>query len=416
MKNVSLLSKSPSRGNQLKPISLKLPSSLDVGTLEDKLLDLFQSHGSQIDYLILDLDECIYIEVASLMRIISLVSDIQRKGLRIQIALPKSKDVRDFMRIWNFPNAISNASQISFRDLVVVDDHEYFNENKRPEDIKYHGRIVSPGEQRLLSDRFFQFSTKEINKDDSITSIVVGESKRWEDRLVLSVLENNLSGPAIYISSRTIYEIMSNACRHPNCSLIQVVSRFEASLSNAKPDHFTILAWDNGESMVDTLKRAIHTPGAHIRVKEPTDVHRFKIKYVSTGGVTTTSVYDTRFLPITDTDDFLIFFSTLLPGLTRDPSGIDHTTHPELPLELAFPGMGLFILINAAIDVFGGSVAFRTGRFFMNIKAPTNTEKNRESINYRVKIQEYDQKLPSFLGNMVTVRLPLSRHNQNQDS
>jgi hypothetical protein len=193
-----------------------------------------------------------------------------------------------------------------------------------------------------------------------------------------------------------------------------VASRFEyvPNRKDTTIDHFTIVVWDDGESLVNTLKKAIED-GVNVRASSLDAVYCFKTKYVDTKGSVYENEIKSDFTPAKGLEEHEILISSLLPGITRDPSGKDHIIHKEIMEipELSTPGMGLFILINAAIDVFGGSVAFRTSRFFMNVKAPSDKEKREEGISYRAKVVEYSEKVPSFMGNMITIRLPIKGNN-----
>lgn len=394
---------------------LHLPNAVLVGDFENILAKFYLANDPLTEDIVFDMRRCTYIEVASLMRLISLFSDRQRKGLRTQIALPLSKDVRDFLRVWGFPNALFQATQLPFYEVVPKEDHRHFGENKNPSDIKYTTFYDSLGTARLLSNRFFSFLATRIKKGDSITSTVVKESMRWQDDLVMSILRNHLSGPdnaENYVPSRIIYEAMSNACRHPNCSLIITTSRFSYSDPSAKDPtgQFTIVVWDDGESMMDTLKRPL-VEGKSIRAIRPILNQKFLVKFVDLDGKESEEVYPTDFLPTADSKDYLVLFATMLPGITRDPAGTGHTVHPELLSvpELTLPGMGLYVLLNTVIDIFGGSVAFRTNRFFMNLGRPKKQEIERFGTEYKAKIQQFSETLPPFLGNMITIRLPIRK-------
>jgi hypothetical protein len=69
--------------------------------------------------------------------------------------------------------------------------------------------------------------------------------------------------------------------------------------------------------------------------------------------------------------------------------------------------MGLANLVNAAVDVLKGSVAFRSGSLFMNIRGAKRSRAAPRTIApagvYSAKIE---RRWPIF-GNVVTVRLPL---------
>ncbi len=66
--------------------------------------------------------------------------------------------------------------------------------------------------------------------------------------------------------------------------------------------------------------------------------------------------------------------------------------------------MGLHVLVNTVVDVFGGSLAFRTGSLFMNIR---RADRSDDEAKYRAKIARASDAVPPFLGNMLTIRLPI---------
>jgi hypothetical protein len=114
-------------------------------------------------------------------------------------------------------------------------------------------------------------------------------------------------------------------------------------------------------------------------------------------------------LPTQKSSDGELMLATIFPGITSDPQGIKHFVHPKLAdhARLAdsdgsesLPGRGLANLINGAVDVLGGQVTFRCGKYFMSVEPAAKTAKD---VNYAVEIERRHQ----FAGNLVTIRLPL---------
>lgn len=384
---------------------IKLNSILVIENLENNITDYFLKNTEESKIMIIDMSECTYVVIESLVRIISFVADRERKQLKTYIALPKSKDVRDFMRAWRFPQAIYAATKVRFHNLVSKESSQYFGENDNPNNIKYT-KYLPPDEgmERLLANDFFPFISREITNNPA--SAIVEESNRWQDDLVRLVLKKNLKGPNNYIPSRIIYESLSNACRHPKASLMQIVSMFndksksyDFSKTSSLGGHFTIVIWDDGTSMIDTLKKPIQKCEL-IHTEQQINNYTFDLSFVDQENKITTHKIKSDYLPNKETPDYKILLATIFPGITCDPSGKNQLRSPDIINSR--PGMGLFILINAVIDVFGGSVSFRTGNYFMNIK---KIDKNQQNT-YNVKIKQYSELIPYFLGNMVTIRLP----------
>lgn len=142
---------------------------------------------------------------------------------------------------------------------------------------------------------------------------------------------------------------------------------------------------------------------------------RYRAKYFVKSGSSSDSngprLLDSTLIPGRESSDEDLLISTLFPGVTcdvEDREGNSRIGWEDRP-EMAVPGHGLFFLVDAAVSVFGGSVAFRTGNLFMNVSAPSNqdriqSESQNSTPGYKIKIIK---RKTNFLGNMVTVRLPL---------
>jgi hypothetical protein len=168
----------------------------------------------------------------------------------------------------------------------------------------------------------------------------------------------------------------------------------------------TILFRDDGESAINTLETAIRQ-GKTIRSTNSPELRAgYEVTIENEHGSQEQNDYWSDFTPDSTTREELILFSTLLPGVTRDVTGAGHVVDPEVTRDqqiLGMPGMGLFVLTSEAIDVFGGTVSIRTKHLFLTIQAAHR----RDSVRYAVKIRRFGAWYPPFLGNMMTVRLPL---------
>jgi hypothetical protein len=172
--------------------------------------------------------------------------------------------------------------------------------------------------------------------------------------------------------------------------------------------HFTVSFWDDGKSMTSTLKSAIDLDQKNVRQKYPTDLDtNYLFKYYEGQNLVEEQALDST-LPLDSATPLrLLLLAAIFPGVTCDASGKGHRVHKELekaePI-LATLGMGLFALVRTVVDKFDGSVAFRTGKYFMNVK---RAKGNSRKEQYQVKIVAKPPTTPAFLGNLVTVRLPL---------
>jgi hypothetical protein len=382
--------------------SVAFPTSAVIGRVEQTMDEFFRDRGSSHTSLILDLSACEFIEVASLTYLISFILHRQRQGLSTILRLPTSKEVRDFLRAWNFPAAIKEAIGVPFSSIVSPADYRYFGENLSLKNLKYAGKLIDlhEGVEHLLRRDFFAFTSIKPNDNE-----IQVEAERWQDPLLKAVLDKHLQAKG-YLASRVIYESLTNASRHPAATVILATSHFERFHDT---NFFTVVLWDNGEGIVETLQRAISNgnPIRSTKCREHLANYNLNIEGPNSETLLADTPLDVNFTPSAETDDAHLLAAALLPGITRDVGGSGHRLHKDLASDpsvdpsLFLPGMGLYVLTNAVIDLYGGVVSLRSGRLFMNVKGGS------VSPNYRIKIRQYGDWLPPFLGNMLTLRLPL---------
>jgi hypothetical protein len=393
------------------PCRLTLPASTSVGDLEDGLDQAFRESGPTPHGLVIDAAAVRFLEVPCLPRFLSLMADRHSLGFETHLRLPRLKDVRDFLRIWQFPAAVKDVLGLPFRYVVVDDDAHYFGENLDFSTVKYSGLVSADGLERRIPSNYFALTTFRTEELRSVDRFLNEQAKRWEEPLIESVLEKHLSGPHGYVASRIVFESLLNALRHPQARIIQATSAFQQATMNARKRYLTIVFWDNGESMVDTLHSALRE-GKAIRSRDLPELHSDYELIVANEDdqIESTKIIRSDALPTAATPPEELLLATLFPGVTRDVSGTGrvHYKTSDLKPELSLPGMGLYVLTNAVVDVFGGSVAFRTASLFMNVRRRHPGRSRGTSRSYRVKIRRYGSWLPSFHGNMITIRLPLS--------
>lgn len=417
-----------------------------IGELETAAEEVYAKEPGDPDVLIIDLSDVTFTEPPALQYIIALARARKLRGLSTRLKLPSGDTgsiVRDFLRRWHFPKAFADVTGIRFLDFVDPKDHQYFKGlgGDRLPSRYAEGRatIGSPIEAQLDAPRFFPFTTWSLAEYSEKARVSDEALEEWSDELVQSVLDRNLqqkdqetkSAPTssgMYVASRIVFEAMTNAIRHPGASFIQSSSVLRSPTSrwtpqfppgaeaseNVRPnEHFAVTFWDDGTPMTDTLKSAISNH-LSIRHSYPTALDtKYRLTIIRSddeGGSEECMLVDSSETPDSGTPHHRLLLATIFPGVTCDVTGKGLRVHPELAETeptLATQGMGLFALVRTAIDKFGGSVAIRTGPYFMSVKRALRTDRE---AHYRVKIEVRRETTPLFLGNMITVRLPLKRH------
>lgn len=380
-----------------------MPAALTVSSLESTLYREIRPLSRRA--LLLDLSPCQFMEVPVLLHLISFLKKRLAWNLPTSLRLPKSQSVLDFLQIWRFPEAFVEATGTDLNQICEGTNSDYFD-NPPPETrARYAGRLVhtDDGWERLLSMRYLEINTFHRQLRLFNSSLALTEAAKWKH--IGDVLHRALRGPGNLFASRIVYEALMNAVRHPGASLIQTASYLRWPKNEEDGSgFFTISFWDDGLSIVGTLRTALQS-GRSIRPVYNLGIQAsYRIRYQEGYGAISEPeiVKSDRRLGVNDDDDSLLL-AAAFPGVSSNPSS--HQTHPETKAtiedtELLLPGMGLYLLSNAAISVYGGQVFVRSGHYRMTLSAPEGNE------DFTVEIRHY-KRWPRVLGNLLTVKLPL---------
>jgi hypothetical protein len=430
--------------------AIVFPTEAVVGKAERAIEHFYSQVDADPDRLVLDLSSSVFIEIATLQLLTSLIIRRHRLRKTTKFRLPagdRGLNARHFLRRWHYPEVFDELFQKKHAFSLFVDkaDHAYFAGSPTGGDRgdPYAGAVLRyedrHGEVRYRKEvyRFLALRTWLISQDTDKRQFVEGERKRWKDAdpLVAETLNRRLRMPATpglrggkpnnekLVVGRIVFQAITNALRHPRASLLQASSHMEdrfvpaASISRAgvrADNFFTLVYWDDGEPMHRTLRRALdddlpihHSSGFTLKTTYLVNPKK--------AGETLCSprIISSAEIPTKHSSDEELLISTIFPGITCDVDDAERLAalgmEDDDPM-LGMPGHGLFVLVRTAVELFGGSVAFRTGNFFMNVSYLTDDAWMKQRLHdrkpaYKIKLRKSE---PAFLGNMVTVRLPLT--------
>jgi hypothetical protein len=379
-----------------------------VNTLEDRANDVASSEPAWTRPLCIDLSATRWLDVPALMHLLAVIAGRHRDALETRLRLPRLRRVRDFLRAWEFPTAVGDVSGLQFRRLVTEDGLRYFGEPQRYYLGTPTGLPTVDVYRRLLRERFFGFVVRRFDADEASTALMELEWNRWRSPLVLRVLNRHLrsagSEAAREIARVVIYELLANAVQHPGATRIALSSKVDGidlEDGSSATRLFTVVIWDDGTSIVETLRSCL-IAGEPIRIGTATRIDDvFAVKPV--GWTPSSDEYNVDWTPDRHASDEELLLASVFPGITQKAG----RTIPSVPLPYgprrSQVGYGLHSLYRSVIDTFGGSLAVRTGQTFMNLKRSPAPG----TVRYRAKIE----RLPGrpFLGNMMTIRLPVDR-------
>jgi hypothetical protein len=394
--------------------------------------------------LLIDFADASYIDITVLVNFISLFIRRREKQQTTYLGIPKDKKVRDFLRIWRFPEAFYDATTTRFVDILVEEDQQYRGEP--PTTYTGLGRGLNaltfdrdwrPGSQGKRN--FFEFTSYKLGPhQQSIFGSPAGllprlEAERWNNTLIKQILGKYLlqEGEADDVARVVIYESISNAVRHPRASIMLTTSVFQSAkrtvldvltqkdsqhMEKESNGHLRILIWDDGESIADTLSPLV-------RGKKPVraywmdpfmyDKIFLQMRDYKQRRVREMTV-DQKKDPPFDAPEELILLSSLFPGVSRSVS--EHVEDVE-PYEADSKknlvswayrqGVGLYALTKTALDSYQGSLLIRSGDHRLLIEPAHDTIRVKKKVRYKAKITRYPTKFPTFKGNLLVIQLPI---------
>lgn len=406
---------------------IKLPSTCaNVGEVEEVINAAFQE--TPLPELIrIDMGNVVYITAPCMIYLIATTNNLLSKNIEVRFHLPTDKGVRDILRIWRFAVVMKEVTGKGFASMVRTEDIQYFGESPLSGD--YYDKFANNDEglAELMKKDFFSITSVPFEDDKEKSLAIDNQHKKWSEEIIKSILKRHLAKydgeNENIIPNRIIYECMTNSFRHS-----EAVKLITGAYFDKVGKVLTITYWDNGDSIVSTLKKALEENKV-ARNKEAGDEEKddsihFTL-YVKSDNMDDENIkkyYHSDDDPTEEDSHGEILLAAPSPGVSRDPFGkIKYQGNPYLSAttkKFNKPGMGLTTLMNAAIDLLDGAVVIRTGNYFVNFKKPKESIKKsyveesgefKHETLYQAKIARYNEKMPVFNGNMITIRLPLKK-------
>lgn len=393
-----------------------------------------------------DLSGLTFLDCYSAQLLICYVSLFDRKGAAVKITLPEAKNVRDILRVWNFDDALKSATRHRmFRYCSEDQQGKYFypHDKQSTFDLDHFptqydtepNEVAGPHNRR--SDNSFAFRTInvpiEVEKKPEVAN---QEKKYWQRHNIRSRLEKDLRISVRYFSARIVFEAVFNALRHPDAELVQTATHtryiyeqsqlplpFERTQkSRRNPSKSAVIHyWDNGKSILDLIDQNLMKNENFRTAKagQYAKTYRLLWKGSADDQPSIDKIVGCDISPTTNSHvgEKLIFI--LQPFVSMSPTLFGHSSTDETTSDdprLASVGMGLYLLLDTAVSLFGGKVSIRTANLQMRItKGRSKLNKNEQHLrihDYLIDIQELPSALPSFPGNLISISLPEQKPNK----
>jgi hypothetical protein len=419
----------PSETSSLLEIVVKFVEYVAADVLEKNIAEALIKHPNTENTLVkitLDFSDIPGIDIVASQQLTATVIAFRTKNWWPVIRIPKKKSVRDFWRAWSYPEAFKAATGMPFSSLAHPDDLIFFDEEQTTyprRELKKIGNHNLAGTSR--EENFFCFFTENLS---TITPTILAdrETDLWMLDQVQDVLRLHLGDVSDYVPNRVVFEAMFNASKHPNAGILQSASFHRSMIEKgenitddnsviaSKDRAFVMFFWDNGRSIIETLGSTIKD-GVDIRKGYEGGYDRnYNLTSKSTQSIEAEleRVINSAVLITKGATNDIILVQSLFPGVTSRPEGgIDDPHHFRAHLESVDPnltkrGMGLYVLMNAVVDVLKGELSIRTDQYFLNVKKLGPKISKAKGAEMQITIRRMPDSLPKFAGNLIRVKVP----------
>ena len=403
----------------LTSTTLLLPTQVGPDEIDDAVLRTLG--GPKVrQAIVLDMSEVAHVEPAALVYLVAALASAKQSKIvaEFSLALPQTPRVRDFLRRWKFGSALTRVLELdSTKDEILTEASQRYRIEDQGNYRHYapSRRMTPEGDLvELTSKRFFSTRIHRLDElTQSATEFAEEQQEEWDSPDIRAVLESHLGRRANLVAPGVVYEAIMNAAFHPGARTLIVLSHLnEKATKKYRHGLLTISLWDDGHAITETLRAAL-VEGVPLRTDDFDHYYDWYAIYKARAGThddwqAETTRHSAK-LEIGDTaTDVDLLLASTYPGVSSaHDRSVAHVEAGAMGHGWEKSGMGLYILASIAIDSFGGEVALRSGNGFVNIKRATGYDQRELRCRYRCNSFTTPSRSLAFVGNHITVRIPL---------
>jgi hypothetical protein len=438
---------------KIEIFEFKVSEHAYVGRVEKELhnfyLDREYTHP-----LIIDLNEVSYIQITTLLYLAQFIYKRDLSNTKTYMKLPQSDEVKIFMFTWRFYEIIEELTGKNIFNFIegnqkkfppikftIEDKTFYLNINKDYFDKYYKEDQL----KNLVKKGFFSFVCEPFKEEKQKYLALKKQRRNWStEKLITDVLQKNLIENVQIgnlLSNTIIFECLTNAANHPESDHLVIGSFYDFTNEEKihkgdkeKKLYFTIVLWDDGDSIINTLSESINL-GNQIRANDSYEVAKksglkswFRIarEDFHSDSKNESMFYD--YLPNKESTSDEVLLSSFLPGISRKPINKKDTSQNDSDENFdssSGTGLGLTLLLKAVIKDLDGSIHVRTDDYLLEItkarkgggieyndmffyKNLNETDKKDVDFYCKSKLRLYKNKSGPFKGNMITIKIPVN--------
>ena len=396
-----------SLSGKVKLESLQRLVPLGVEAIDDatKWLDR-EDPESNTPILLCDMSNVRYVELPVLFYINAVVAS-HRASHRVLLRLPTEPDVIRFLVRWNYVKAFIDAAGSTSEHEVLRSGAEVYRESVNALATLAEQRVTPDGQRvTLLPQQYYEI--KSFPHTTALTSAFSSDIARaWNEQHVVDVLRR-LMGPerGKWVPHTILKPMLDNALMHPQATVIQHGAQHEGRLRHSLP--LKIVLWDNGVSIVDTLREAMVSGDVVAPTFDLTDI-TIQVRVISRENGANVRVVEhilrqKELSPLPDDPDWFVLIAALMPGVSRrDPHDFEAS---------AGIGLGLHQIASSVTHRYGGTLVIWTKDLYLCIRSAPSPY--AYSVEVRVPESVDGDEHPEFAGNLLSVSLPDRAHGDSR--
>ncbi len=364
---------------------------------------LFLQSGASSD-LQIDMSVVTYIDLPALPLLLSLMAARARERMITTIEAPRDARTLDYLEAWNFFEQLERWTGIPAAECLTEGTREVLRLRRDRGHANRYSRELLPKHSLPLTEIPFDLGRPLL--------AAARERERWLEGPVQNVLRTVIGRVASKVVARAvIFEGIKNTAMHSGASLVYTTAQVQQSPSVRGQREFAVCIWDNGASIVESLKRGLSAFNGITTPHYGSIVEYFTID-VFEQGVASYSYELTNEdgMPPEVDDELALMISAFFFGVSADPRPRSDEDLPdrEIGSRVAqmsggaevYGGFGTYLITDTVAYQCGGSVEYFNGPYHLTFTTTGKPDK------YRVKAEVSDVENAGVLGNLLVVRLP----------
>lgn len=365
------------------------------------LVEVFRQRGVRSDddaLTLIDFRNSRTFDVVALVYVLAMVGSRIASERLTRFRLPLAVAALDALHRQGFLQAACLVARTPLPVLLALEDVERAGAVRRTSSA-WTGDAREQILQHLRDKQVFGLLPYHLDSEDAKLAMVRRELGRWTEPLALALFSRHLKASAEWDVARVIvHEILANVQEHPHASTAVVASDMALARDDVPEAALTIAVWDDGESIIETLRGGLISRGS-VRIAPPPTTDTFRVHRRGAGPREADLIRTSAWEPEVTSDDRDLLLASLFPGISSKPGEVDRGDDGSYD---RFLGCGLYFLYHHVIDVFGGALDIYVGGIRLTVEAEDDP---RSSAQYLVTLAE-GLGTPKIRGNLVVARLP----------